>query len=490
MPCCKKPKLLFLVYYRLLVIYLYTNVVNLSIWTAKLTVCEFLKRVTGQVWRRSVNIFLHFIHYFLASTLIIVVIATLAECYPFFHYWQVTPDPGPRCRSGYAQLIAMGACDVVTDLLLVAFPVPIILTSQMPLKRKCSLVILFCLSLILVAITCYRVPLVIRHDGAQPYRSLIASLDILAATAVSNVVVIGSFVRDRGAKKRKYKRNMGSASVTESLDYSYVRRNTVMQHQWGSDCDLAADLGMRLDPKLCSNGEASASSHPPPAPPEPLHIARAGSIDPNWSFDQRRRRLSNATHTSSLQSEETNVSIPSSLEFQVTPHEYVRTSQPCEGHKSAASTTSSRQVSFSDVGGLLNMNLHQNQEKEPSPLATRSYSSPEQSNSNPNPNLNPLNPFVPSPLATTTVIEAERPYRGRSSRNFLEDLGVLPPRISTFTHSRFPSLPTNIGPFTGTRSSTPPPPRYRPPSDSSLTFNVELQDVGGLLDRQNPRSRR
>ncbi|KAJ5901805.1 hypothetical protein N7495_002333 [Penicillium taxi] len=441
-----------------------------SIWTAKLTVCEFLKRVTGKVWRRSVAIFLRFIHFFLASTLAVVVITTLAECLPFYHYWQVIPDPGSSCRSGYAQLIAMGTCDVITDLLLVAFPVPIILTSQMPLKRKLSLVILFCLSLILVAITCYRVPLVIRHGGAQPYRSLIASLDILAATAVSNIVVIGSFVRDRGAKKRKYKRNLGSASVTESLDQSHVRRNTVMQHQWGSDCDLAADVGIRIDPELFSSNKGSSSSHPPLAPPEPLLIARTGAIDPNWSFDQPKHRRSEETHVS----DDTHVSTTCSLEVRVTPREYIRTSQPCEKPPNASSITPSHQASFSDVGGLLNQ--HQPD--------THFFSPP-----------NPLNPFVTSPLSmsTTTVIEAERPYRGRSSRNFLEDLGVWPRTPNAALNSRFASSapPTATSPFMNLQSSTPnPPPRYRPPSDASLTFDVELQDVGGLLEGQNSRMRR
>jgi hypothetical protein len=49
-----------------------------SIWTAKVIVCEFLKRVTGLVWRRSVAVFLRFITFFLISTLAAVVIATLA----------------------------------------------------------------------------------------------------------------------------------------------------------------------------------------------------------------------------------------------------------------------------------------------------------------------------------------------------------------------------------------------------------------------------
>ncbi|KAF3398418.1 hypothetical protein F1880_006279 [Penicillium rolfsii] len=430
------------------------------IWTAKLTVCEFLKRVTGMVWRKSVAIFLRFIHFFLASTLVAVVIATLAECQPIDHYWQVTPDPGPSCRSGYAQLITMGACDVITDLLLVAFPVPIILMAQMPIKRKVALVTLFCLSLILVAITCYRVPSVINRRGAQPYRSLVASFEILAATAVSNLVVIGSFVRDRGVKKLKYKRAQGSASVTESMDNSFVRRNTVMQHQWGSDSDLAGDLGIRLDPKLYSSAPGAAV--PIPAPPVPLMVARTGSLDPTWSFNQ------------SQTSDDDRVSTSDSFDMKVSPREYLPTSQSPRDKPPSTSIPLSRRVSFFDVGGLLDRDDEPQSRPE---LRSRHTMT-----------------LAPSTTPATGPIELQRQRRG--SRAFLEDLGVLAPRTTVSApqqpqpqsqiQARFSSPPSNNTNLTRQLSHTLPP--YRASSDVSLDADVELQDVGGLLSTHTRRT--
>ena len=72
-------------------------------------------------------------------TFIAVVIATLAECQPFNHYWQVVPDPGSKCRQGKAQLITMGTSDIITDLLIVGFPIPIVLKSAMATKRRVAL---------------------------------------------------------------------------------------------------------------------------------------------------------------------------------------------------------------------------------------------------------------------------------------------------------------------------------------------------------------
>ena len=109
-----------------------------SLWIAKLTVSEFLKRLTSRFWKRSYEVGLQTIRYFLLITFVGVLIATLSECQPFDHYWQVIPDPGAKCRQGVAQLVTMGVSDIVTDLLLVCFPIPIVLKSQMHIKRYCS----------------------------------------------------------------------------------------------------------------------------------------------------------------------------------------------------------------------------------------------------------------------------------------------------------------------------------------------------------------
>lgn len=415
-----------------------------------MTVCEFLKRVTGLTWRRSTTLFLRFISFFLISTLVAVVIATLAECQPFDHYWQVTPDPGPTCRSGYVNLITMGTCDVITDLLLVAIPVPIILMVQMPLKRRLALASLFCLSLILVAITCYRVPSVVDHRGSQPYRSLLASFEILAATAVSNVLVIGSFVRDRGVKKLKYKRAQGSASVTESMDKSFFRRNTVMQHQWGSDSELADGLGIRLDPeiyKLPSTSDGTRVAIPRPPPPispsspssqMPLAMAKTGNLDPTWSFTAPRRSDDDRSATDSLGPK-------------VMPREYLRTNE--SPREISPTSEMSRRVSFSDVGGLL----------------TRS--APESGSDH-----------VRAQTTLSSPVEPMQRRRGPGSRAFLEDLGIF--GLSRATHGPRSPVPGPADlPFPASAFGRPRLISMSASSDLTTDADVELHDVGGLLSR-------
>ncbi|KAL9602236.1 MAG: hypothetical protein Q9219_001960 [cf. Caloplaca sp. 3 TL-2023] len=303
------------------------------LWIAKFTVSEFLKRLTSQVWRRTYELGLRFIRWFLAITFAAVVIATLAECQPFDHYWQVAPNPGAKCRQGYAQLITMGTSDVITDLLLVAFPIPIVLKSHMAAKRKVSLVLLFSLSLILIGITIYRVVEVVHRHSDQQFRSLLASLEILAAAAVSNALVLGSFVRDRGVKKQRYR--YGSVGGNSSLDRAgtSVRPRTLTIRTWGSDADLAGELCMRVAPDL--EQQQASSSRPRPAPIALPAASHAKSLTPSvmrssWNFPSDTRE----------QSERDVRDLGGNIELQT----------PSPGE---VEIVTPRRTSFFDVGGLL-----------------------------------------------------------------------------------------------------------------------------------------
>lgn len=128
-------------------------------------------------------------------------------------------------------------------------------------NRKFHLIFLFSLSLFPVATTIYRVPSIISHQGifGQPYRSLWASLESLAACACANAVVLNSFARDRGPKKNKFR-----VHEEEAMDRRSVRLGTRL---WGSDEDLAADVGVGMDPELLSLAEVCFFLHPSFSPP-------------------------------------------------------------------------------------------------------------------------------------------------------------------------------------------------------------------------------
>lgn len=305
------------------------------------------------VWTRTFQVALRLIEYFLASTLATVIIATLVECHPITHYWQVTPDPGPYCRLGYTNLLTMGVCDILTDIFLVVLPVSLFLASAMSFKRKFQLTILFASSLLLVAITGYRVPSVIQKNGVQNFRSLVASFEILAATFVSNFVVIGSFLRDRGLKRPKYRRVEGSLSVIDSVDHASIRRATITKHHWGSDADLVNGLGIRLHPELYATQQNTMR----PAP-----VFKRSSHHQNHRDDKSQsdsRSIEDYTMTGSSTTSKTLTVLP--------PPSVADITDPMVSPRAPR-----RSVSFYDVGGLLDgsPSPRQQHQSQPQPHAT------------------------------------------------------------------------------------------------------------------------
>ncbi|RDL35859.1 uncharacterized protein BP5553_06471 [Venustampulla echinocandica] len=133
----------------------------------------------------------------------------------------------------------------------------------MSVTRKVQLVLLFGGSLLPAGTTMYRLPHIIDRHGSQQYRSLMASVEILFATAVANALVLGSFIRDKGVKKQRWK----LGSISDSIERMPSRRGPAMRH-WGSDEDLVRDLGLGVDPEL-----RSARPAPRPAP-----MATAGNV--------------------------------------------------------------------------------------------------------------------------------------------------------------------------------------------------------------------
>ncbi|KAK0367337.1 hypothetical protein LTR94_000334 [Friedmanniomyces endolithicus] len=296
------------------------------IWLSKLTVSEFLKRITIRIWRPSYEWALQGIRIFLGLTFAAVVIATLTECQPFNHYWQVIPDPGPQCRLGYAQLITMATCDMVTDILLIVFPIPIVLRSGQTWRRKAQLTSLFSLSIIMVAVTATRMPMVISHQGRQQYRTAWASSEILASTAVSNAVILGSFLRDKGTKKNKFR----SHSVSDSIERSSIRRPTLTALQRvGSDEDLFRFLGCRVPEHLMD--EPDPGHRLAPMASSALEMKRRDSRGPS-----ELQRV--ATEPAESASDAVRSNSPP---------------RPASTEEISPAPSTKRSVSFFDVGGIL-----------------------------------------------------------------------------------------------------------------------------------------
>ena len=280
---------------------------------------------------------------------------------------------------------------------------------------------------------------VIDRHYDQQFRSLLASLEILAAAAVSNALVLGSFVRDRGAKKQRFR--FGSTGGHSSLDRSTVAPHRVITaRNWGSDADLVGDLGMRLDPELTEK----PTSIPRPAPvAAPSHstanVNKSDVIDKSWTFPTR----------PSGERDDSDIESPGR----------VHRLQP--GHSEVS--TSPRRLSFFDVGGLLGENG-----SAPVRLPRLSAGYQQQPNTLESPGLSPH----------TTGSR-------RGSQALLQDIGGLmdyspsSPRTTKF----HPPLNSQNSDLIEALPSTPPDSSHRPsvPPGRRRGETPGLQDIGGLL---------
>ncbi|QSZ29514.1 hypothetical protein DSL72_004028 [Monilinia vaccinii-corymbosi] len=195
------------------------------LWAIKCSISIFLRSLTGPIWQRVHHRLLRYFHIVLAVTFCATIISDVAECQPFTHYWQVIPDPGAQCRQGYAQLFTAGILNIVTNVVLIAFPIPMILKANLSTKIKLRVIIRLALPALCICGTINQLLRVVAHKGDQQTRSLMASFDILLTTMISNASVIGSLLHDRGYKKSKYRTPL-YRDITSNTSFSRRTRRT------------------------------------------------------------------------------------------------------------------------------------------------------------------------------------------------------------------------------------------------------------------------
>ena len=283
-----------------------------------------------------------------------------------------------------------------------------------------------------------------RHSSQQ-FRSLVASIEILAAAAVSNALVLGSFVRDRGTKKQRFR--FGSTGGHSSLERSHTApHRAITAKNWGSDADLVGDLGMKLDLEL----EEKSFTAPLPAP-------KASPARPRTTVPTH-VAVDKSSTSPSHENAETDQSAPGpSREPQPSPSEV---------------PTTPRGMSFFDVGGLLGDNGSPRMHSRHQSIAVPYHSSQTSLG------------ILPNHHAASIAAPTTETRRG--SHALLQDIGGLlspSPRVTTPSVAEDGPEPSNRqSGLIEALQSTPPNSSSGPSAPSRRRKDLPgLQDVGGLL---------
>ncbi|KAJ5497821.1 hypothetical protein N7453_006872 [Penicillium expansum] len=184
---------------------------NSYLWLQKLVLLDTYGRLLTHLrWEKVTMI--SYIGIF-AVTYIVVQIVTFTECDPFNHYWIVLPDPGICCQA-QLQLIVLGVLNIITDVMLIALPIPVLVIVKRSVVEKIQLAILFAVGLFIVAITIVRLPQNAKNSTAQVNRTTWASVELLAAAIVANAPVLYGLLK--GQKKKSKQATSGAGSTGPS----------------------------------------------------------------------------------------------------------------------------------------------------------------------------------------------------------------------------------------------------------------------------------
>ncbi|OKO98435.1 hypothetical protein PENSUB_9111 [Penicillium subrubescens] len=179
-----------------------------NLWLQKLVLLDTYRRLhTHLRWEKATMI--AYIGIF-AATYVTVQIVTFTECDPFNHYWIVFPDPGTCCQA-QLQLIVLGVLNVITDVMLIAMPIPILVLVKRSTSEKFQLAALFTVGLFIVAITIARLPQNAKNATAQVNRTTWASVELLAAAVVANAPVLYGLLKGQRQKSKYIASGAGSA---------------------------------------------------------------------------------------------------------------------------------------------------------------------------------------------------------------------------------------------------------------------------------------
>lgn len=183
---------------------------------------------------------------FLAVTYVAAQSVTFVECRPVYLYWQVVPPPG-KCSQALVQLTVFVTLNIVTDVLLIILPMPWLIRMNISLKRRLSLIGLFSVGFLLVAIAIARLP-IYRNATSQVERNTWGSVEEFSAAFVANVPTLfalrhkpgtsdnSSFPAERHSERTGFRTiSEEGITVTRCIE---LRRNTISGSKEQEDFDV------------------------------------------------------------------------------------------------------------------------------------------------------------------------------------------------------------------------------------------------------------
>ncbi|KAK0664090.1 hypothetical protein DIS24_g536 [Lasiodiplodia hormozganensis] len=212
---------------------------NSYLWLQKLVLLDITRQlIKGLHWEYIV---LRSFYVVFAGTYIAVQVVTFSECNPFHLYWQVLPYPG-TCSQAQTQLLTLGVLNIITDIMLMALPVPIFFYYwKRPLLQRLHIASLFCMGFFIVIITAIRLPQNHNQAVSQVNRTTWASIELFVAALAVNAPVLYTLRRKNQRGQPPPPATVIELSDGPASDSPMVQENAAHFHQTRVDTAMVPD---------------------------------------------------------------------------------------------------------------------------------------------------------------------------------------------------------------------------------------------------------
>ncbi|SCV54944.1 related to integral membrane protein PTH11 [Fusarium fujikuroi] len=138
------------------------------LWVIKSALCAFYFRLTAGLTGYKTRIYIGF--GFIASTYIAIICCILFSCHPFSRFWQIYPDPGNFCHPAISRLyiFIIVSLNILTDVYLLAIPIPMLWGARIPKVKKYGLVVLFSGAVFVMVAGLLRCILILKNPKSGP----------------------------------------------------------------------------------------------------------------------------------------------------------------------------------------------------------------------------------------------------------------------------------------------------------------------------------
>lgn len=175
----------------------------------------------------------------LAITVLVTYVAVFLTitlgCYPTDKNWQVDPAPSLKCSFKPQNFYVSTVLNVITDAALLAIPLPLMWTLQVPLKKKIALCLLLCSGVFVISAAIIRIVMtLVANPSALTINRWGVRETIAGIIAVNIAIIRPIFTRDFWTRGAISSRGSNKHSLpSRNTGTTTSRRGQIASQMWG-----------------------------------------------------------------------------------------------------------------------------------------------------------------------------------------------------------------------------------------------------------------